>query len=60
MDQAALYLVELADVEGIGSPIAVGRMACEQVIKGDEHGMAEDERRPTVATACGDTRVLGR
>src|SRR6516225_2231702 len=60
MDQTALHLVALAVVKVIGSQLAVGLVACEHVVEGDEHRMADGEHRSTLASARSDATVLCR
>ena len=60
MNEAALHLVALAVIEVVGSHLAVGLVACEHVVEGDEHGMTDGEHCATFATARGNAAKLGR
>jgi hypothetical protein len=54
VNEAALDMVALTVIEVVCSQLALGLAACEHVIEGDEHGMADGERRATFVTARSD------
>ncbi len=60
MDEAAWHLLALAVVEGVPSQVTEGLVVGEQVVDGDEHGVADGDHCPTCATARGAAAVVGR
>src|SRR5260370_16476716 len=60
MDEASLDVVARVLVKVLRPQLAVGLVACEHVVDGDEHGMADSDDRPTFATARRNATKLGR
>src|SRR5260370_35530810 len=60
MDEASLDVVARVLVKVLRPQLAVGLVACEHVVDGDEHGMADSDDRPTFATARRKATKLGR